>query len=78
MIDIHHVHGPTVIAGCSELIIADGVPIAVCFGRSASVVAPRIVELLDEHGLVTIPDTIEGATGCPWPPPDGPPAGGPT
>lgn len=60
---VHHVHGPNLVAGCAELIVTDGRPVALCFGQNAEPVAQRLAELLDRHGLADIPDTPAELTG---------------
>jgi len=57
---VTHVHGPTLIAGCCNLVIYDGVPVAaVLTGQTA---AERIAVLLDRHGLADIPDNAAALT----------------
>jgi len=50
---VHHVHGPTVIAGCCNLVILDGQPVAAVLTGADT--ALRIAELLDRHGLADVP-----------------------
>ena len=57
---VHHVHGPTVIAGCCNVIIVDGTPVAAVLAGEA--IANRIDELLATHGLADIPDTAAALT----------------
>ena len=55
---VAHIHGPTVIAGCCNLVILDGVPLAAVLAGES--VANRLAELLDRHGLADVPaDTSE-------------------
>lgn len=48
---VTHVHGPTLIAGCCNLVILDG-----------QTAADRIAVLLDRHGLADIPDNAATLT----------------
>ena len=57
---VHHVHGPTLIAGCCNLVIDDGDPVAAVL--AGSVYADRIAVLLDRHGLADIPDNAAALT----------------
>lgn len=57
---VHHVHGPTVIAGCCNVIIVDVTPVAAVLAGEA--IANRIDELLATHGLADIPDTAAALT----------------
>jgi hypothetical protein len=69
--DRPHVHQqpPVVVvfAGWTVVVGHDrSAPLLLCAER---VVAERVAELLDRHGLVDVPDTPAAAV-CPWPPPN--------
>lgn len=53
MTAILHVHGPTVIAGCCDVVLLDGLPVCAVLGGPA--LAERIGELLHLHGLADVP-----------------------
>lgn len=50
---VAHIHGPTVIAGCCNLVIVDDVPVAAVLAGEA--VAERIDHLLATYGLADVP-----------------------
>lgn len=50
---VHHIHGPTVIAGCCDIVIVGGMP--VCAVLAGEALAQRIDELLERHGLADVP-----------------------
>ena len=59
----HHLDCPAVIIS-PDIIHYDGVPIAVCWNQQ---ITARLVELVNRHGIVNIPDSLTT-----WPPPTGP------
>jgi len=64
---VHHHPGP-------QLVLFSGWAVAIDHGAitqlltNDELLANRVAELLDRHGLVDVPDTPEAAV-CPWPPP---------
>lgn len=50
---VTHIHGPTLITGCCNLVILDGMPVAAVL--SGESIANRLAVLLDRHGLADAP-----------------------
>lgn len=63
---LHTVVYPAVVGPGALVVMYDGTLAALCVNR---VVADRLVQLLNEHGLLTVDD---GMPLLPWPPPAGP------